>query len=184
MFTGLLRVWASIVSTTAGRFAAGVTAVRASIDALRARDLHALHGWPVVTASVALLVAGAAIRVALSEPGPELVAAAVASLSALGWAAARLGMLVAVLGTSRARSRAAVGAWAAGTWVWVVSVNPVLAFVAWAASAALSWVVLRRDETLPAPRARRAVLVAWGVQAAVSILSWLAVNGWFASLIR
>jgi hypothetical protein len=40
-----------------------------------------------------------------------------------------------------------------------------------------------RSRETPA-RARKAVGLAWGAQAVVTIVSWLTVNAWFATLLR
>jgi hypothetical protein len=133
--------------------------------------------------AVVLLLAGAGSRVLLSGSGAsERIPAAVATVTAIGWAVVRLGVMRLVLGPGEEAAVRRRGGWAAGTTCWAIAISSELAFVAWVVSAAatlLALLLLREDRK----RATVAIAWAWGVQAAVSVIAWWVASGWFAVLL-
>jgi len=175
--------WTSALGAGARPALDAVRACGSALDRLRRRDYSPLASWPVFVLAVSCVLFGALVRIAMSPSGPDRITAATAGVATLGWALARLGLMVLVVGTSEGAIRRARGAWATGAAVWMIALSPLAAIAAWAASGVISFLTLKALGERAA-RARRAVLVAWGLQAAVSIASWLVVNGWFATLLR
>ncbi len=178
----LLHGWRSALQTVVTATLEAARATRGEVGVIASGDLSPLSRWPYVTLALGCVSGGALARVALTAPGQDRIAAAAAGAAALGWAVGRLGIMTIVLGTNRRSAQRTRSAWVAGTVVWAVAVVPLAAFVAWLVSGAISYVALRRTGE-PATRARRAVVAAWGAQAAVALASWIAVNAWFASLL-
>ncbi len=166
--------------TAVGTTQAGTALAQSVADELRvARSgrIEALLRPSAVIVCVLMLSLGALLRIAVASPGAERGAAAIAAMSQVIWALARLAILGLTVRTLRRDPSAVRGAWALGTCAWVVALDPLLAVVAWAASAALTlWALLRLGEARVS--ARRAVLITWGAQAAVAVLGWLAINAW------
>jgi hypothetical protein len=128
------------------------------------------------------LIAGSVATIALASPvTPRAVAISAAGMS-LVWGGMRWALLqVTARGTLARDPQAIRGAWATGSAVWLLGVTPELRVLAWAVSAAVTWVVLER---LGASRRQATVGVgiAWGAQAFVVIGSWLARNAIVAIL--
>jgi hypothetical protein len=103
--------------------------------------------------------------VALATPADRGVAILSVGLS-IGWAAVRLVLLTLSLPSGGARS--VVRAWGLGTAAWLLAVTPVLQVGAWLLSAVVTQVALER-ETYRRAEAVRAVVLAWGVQALLTI---------------
>lgn len=178
----LLHGWRSALQTVVTATLEAARAARCELGAVVSGDLAPLSRWPYVTLALGCVTGGALARLALAAPGQDRIAAATAGAAALGWAVGRLGIMTIVLGTDRRSARRTRSAWVAGTVVWAGAVVPLAAFAAWLASGAISYVALGRTGE-PAIRARRAIVAAWGIQAAVTLVSWIAVNAWFASLL-
>lgn len=148
-----------------------------TFERLRAGEQDALGDPAFVVVGVVSLLVGAAFRIGLSAPGDAKTAAVVAAAAAVAWAAIRLGTLIAMQPTQRIARRKLVGAWAAGTLVWVIAASPGLALLAWALSAVVTFVVLVRME-VGRSHALTAIAVAWGLQATVTIASLVSAGGW------
>jgi len=174
--------WRCLLGASLSKVRRTARATSGDLGAATAGDLATLARWRYSVLAVGLVVAGGLGRVSLTDPGPDRIAAATAAVAAVGWAIGRLGIMLIVLGTGKVVSARTRGAWVAGTTVWVVAVVPLAAFIAWVASAGITLFALVRSGE-GSTRARRAVLVAWGIQAAVTIAGWFAVNAWFATLL-
>lgn len=169
--------WTRSVGSFLGALTGAWRASVATISRLRAGKLEALGDTVFVSLSVALLFAGAVMRVLRTAPGDPRTVAAVASAAAVAWAAIRLATLVAMQPARRVGREKLLGGWAAGTVVWVIAVSPELTLVAWLLSAIVTLAVFLR---LGVARryALSAIAVAWGLQALVTTLSLAFAGGW------
>jgi len=174
----LMNAWGGALDSAARASVRVAHSLRDDFQRLRQGDLEVLSTWAPVALAMGCVVAGAAVRTWISPPGPERTAAAIAGAVNVGWAVGRLGLMVVVLGLHKAR--VARSAWVLGCAAWIVAISPLTAAVAWVFSAGLTgWALGRMGESTR--DARISVSVAWGTHAAVSVASWLVVNGWFAA---
>ena len=136
--------------------------------------------WLLVL-GIAGLAVGASLGIALAAPGQARALALLAGAETLLWAAVRW-FLMRFTGHGAANdSRQLRGATALGLIAYAIALSPGLRLAAWVLSAGLTWVGLviqgdRRREAL------RTVAIAWGAQAAVVLLSWIARGGIVAFL--
>jgi len=180
VLTQVLAWWTTALEAVAEVACRTWRATCNGLGRLRTGDLAPLSSWPFLSLAAGCVLVGALIRLAASSAGPDRVSAATAGVAAIGWALGRLGLMVLVLGTQDRAVRRARGAWAAGAVVWAIAVVPIASFIAWVASGVISLLVLRGLGE-PMERARKAILIAWGVHAVASLASWIVVNGWFAA---
>ncbi len=130
----------------------------------------------------AALALGVGVGIALAPPGPARYLAAWAGAQSVLWAVVRW-LLMRYTGRGAAEDRSMLlGASSLGLIAYAVAVTPELRAVAWAASAALTWFALVRLGD-GRSEARRTVAIAWGAQALVVAVSWIARNGVLAFLI-
>jgi hypothetical protein len=136
----------------------------------------------VVVLGDAALVLGVGVGIALAPPGSARYLAAWAGAQSVLWAAVRW-LLMRYAGRGAAEDRSALlGASSLGLIAYALAVTPELRALAWAASAALTWFALVRLGDRRA-EAGRTVAIAWGAQALVVTVSWIARNGVLAFLI-
>ncbi len=122
------------------------------------------------------------VGVALAPPGTARYLAAWAGAQSVLWAAVRW-LLMRYTGRGAAEDRSILlGASSLGLVAYAIAVTPELRAVAWAGSAALTWFALVRLGDRRA-EAGRTVAIAWGAQALVVAVSWIARNGVLAFLI-
>jgi len=178
LLSQLMRAWAGALDSAARASVRVAHSARDSFQRVSQGDLEALSTWAWIAFAMGCVIAGAAVRTWISPPGPERTAAALAGAVNVGWAVGRLGLMVVVLGLHKARG--ARSAWVLGCVVWIVAISPLTAALAWVFSAGLTgWALGRLGESTRDTRI--SVSVAWGTHAAVSVASWLVVNGWFAA---
>lgn len=136
--------------------------------------------WMVPTAILALLV-GAVGAILVAPAGQLRELAAAASVASVVWAGLRLLLLRLAAARPARDPKAITGAWAVGLIAYGIGFTPALRFAAWAISGVLTWYFLQR---LGEERREASVLtaVAWGTQAGVVVLSWLARNAYVAIL--
>lgn len=175
---GLLLAWRRLLSRPVGWFAtlAARLGDRASRD-----DRPLLERRWLLGAAVGALAVGVVGGIALAPGGQPRVVAAAAGAGSVLWAVVRLALMRVTARGSESDARAITGAWALGMLAYAVGVTPSLRALAWAASAALTWYALWRlgEERRTATRM---VAVAWGAQAVVVVLSWLASGAYVAFL--
>lgn len=95
----------------------------------------------------------------------------------VGWAVARLLVMRQFTRAHGQRSAGMVSdAWGAGLIPYAFAVTGWLTFVAWSSSAVITWRRLRQDETT-ADTATRAVLWAFGLEAAATLAAYMLRNG-------
>lgn len=146
------------------------------------RLLAIVRAPALVWAGGLAMLGGAALTVAISPAGTARSVAISAAVMSLIWGALRWALMRIVASETLARDlRSTRGAWAAGATVWILGVTPELRGLAWAASGAITWLVLER---LGVTRRQALVCVgvAWGAQAFVVVGSWLARNAIIAIL--
>lgn len=173
--------WRRLLGHTFGAARRGVSALVTRTGVARSKGWDVVHDAWFAWACGSLLLVGCLVRILVTSPGPEKASAVAAALSAVLWAVARLALLNLATRPAGAEIADVRGAWAAGLAPWVVAVAPGFAVVAWAASAALTLLVLERTGMAPS-RARKAVAITWGTQAGMAVAGWLAGNAWVAVL--
>ena len=178
----IFRWWTDVLGALARPLVAAWQAWATSFTRLRAGELEALGDAPVLALAAFSLLAGGVARVILAAPGDPRTVAAVASVAAIAWAVVRLGMLFALQPRQGVTREKVLGAWAAGTLVWVIAISPEATFLAWLLSAIVTLAVFERMG-VERRYARMAVALAWGLQAAVTAISLVFAGGWaiFAS---
>lgn len=135
-------------------------------------------GW-VTGVAIAALLGGVAAGVLIAPAGqPRLLAIAAGAASVL-WAALRLLLMRLSAPCPLRNARALRGAWAVGLVAYAIGVTPELRLAAWVISGGITWYVLQK---LGEERREATLLtgVAWGTQAAVVVLSWLARSAYVA----
>lgn len=170
----LFLSWRALLS----RAARVATAPSAPIERRHRIDPHAIVPY---AAGWACLIAGAMGSLLLAGVDGRR-AAWFALASTVVWAFGRLLVLDLVLHTAVSAGRAG-RSWAWGLVPYVIALHPGLTLIAWAASAGLTWWLLRRLGVANA-LAFRGVATAWAVQATFALLTWTAVNAWVAFLAR
>jgi len=141
--------------------------------------------WPerawVLPVAVASLLIGAIGAVAIAPAGEARKLAVAASVASCLYAPLRLVLLRLAASRPVRDPRAITAAWAVGLVVYAIGFTPALRLLAWAASGLLTWYALQR---LGTARREASVLVsvAWGTQAGVVVLSWIARNAYLAIL--
>lgn len=164
------QVWLTLVLRGVGN------SLRANNSLATANVLEPLRSPMTVWAGCLALLAGAVFTVVAAPSGIAKRAALLAAVAGLLWGALRLALMhVGATGTLSSDRPAIRGAWGLGSTVWLLGITPELRVLSWALSGAVTWVALER---LGASRrqAGRCVGVAWGVQALVTVGSWLARN--------
>ena len=129
---------------------------------------------------VVAIVAGAAFGVLIASPGIGRRAAMLAGAASLMWTAIRwVALRFRAPGLVPSDERAVRGAFSLGLLAYAVALTPELRLAAWVAAAAITGVALIR---LGRPREEvvRTIGFAWGVQALVVTLGWLAKNAYVA----
>lgn len=170
----VFEAWRRLLSGVA----AGLVALLVPAPQIRAsRARSALSAAPFVL-GLAALVVGASLRVLTAEPGGGRASAIIAAGVGVVWAFGRLLVIVAVL---REHHSAAWRPWGLGLIPFVAAVSPELSLLAWMTSGAVTWWALAHSG-VARPLARRAVGLSWGVQAAFTIVAWIAVNAWVVLL--
>ena len=165
-----------------GAIAAGAGGARAALSrvatAVPAETVLDVRGWPVVAAGLLALVLGAAGGTLMADSGPARTAALFAGALSVAWAGMRWLILQLTAGPVAAEHPAGLrGAWALGLLAYAVALTPALRLAAWAASAAVTVVLMwrlgvaRRDVT-------RSVALAWGAQALLVAGEWFARNAY------
>lgn len=171
---GLLMLWRRFLTAI-------VRAARRLVPTASPAERPVLErGWLPFLGVVAL-AAGAAGGIALAPSGQPRVLALAAGTASILWGMIRW-LLMRVVPQGRSLgARGLAGAWAAGALVYAVALTPELRFAAWAVSAVITWFALRRL-ALDRRGASWLVGVAWGSQALVVVLSWVATNAYVALL--
>lgn len=135
----------------------------------------------VIALGLAALALGAGLTIALAPATVTRDAAIVAAVEGLVWAGMRW-VLMRLLGKGVSRERRALlGAWSLGLVPYAVAFTGTLRVIAWTISAGLTWYALRTQGD-DRREAGRTVGIAWGAQAVVVTLSWLARIGVIALL--
>ena len=136
----------------------------------------------VVWLGDAALALGVGVGIALAAPGLPRSLAAWAGAQSILWALVRwLLMKFTARGAARDGS-VLLGASSLGLIAYAAAVTPELRVIAWAVSAALTWLGLVRLGDAKR-EAGRTVAIAWGAQALVVAASWIARNGAIAFLV-
>ena len=168
VFTVWRRFLARLASGGAEAAAGVASAVADDLEAARDQDSPALRSRTLFWAAWTTAIAGSSAAVAIT-PTSETLAAAVIGLA---WAGPRLWLLrfAEPLPGDAAGVR---GAWALGLCAYALAITPELGLAAFFVSGVTTGVTLVR---IGAERriATRAVLFAWGAQAAVMLCAWLA----------
>lgn len=174
----LLLVWRRALTTLFGRPSAHTKEPDSAVPAPRGTWLTS-H-W-LIGLGAAGLMTGITLSIVLAASGQDRRVAVVVGAETLIWALVRW-LLMRTAGRGVARdSRKLVGAMSLGLTVYAVGIGPELRLAAWLFSAVLTWLGLslqgdRRSE------ATRSVGIAWGAQAAIVTLSWIARSGVVAFL--
>lgn len=171
VFTVWRRFLARLASGGAEAAAGVASAVADDLEAARNQGSPALRSRTLFWAAWAAAIAGSIAAVAIAPAGETLPAAAEAVIG-LVWAGLRLWLLrfAEPLPGDAAGVR---GAWALGLCAYALAITPELGFAAFFVSGIATGITLVR---IGAERriATRAVLFAWGAQAAVMLCAWLA----------
>lgn len=177
----LFETWRHAV--TRARNASAETISRLSpAEKPAARPAHWLLHPGVVWLGDASLVLGAALGVAISQPGLPRTLAIWAGIQSVVWAVVRWLLMTYASGDSARDRSVLLAASSFGLAAYAVAATPELRGLAWAVSAAMTWraLVLLGDDRRDAGRI---VAVAWGAQAAVVVASWIARSGVLAYLL-
>lgn len=145
----------------------------------RGRRSAAVNRAAPIAIGTVCLIAGSIVGVAVAAPGSER-SAWIALLFTVVWAGGRL-LVLDLVAHGRIDLPSLLRAWAWGLVPYAFAVTPALTLVAWLVSALVTWRVLTLSGLTPG-EARKAVLIAWGIQALFGVLTWIVVNGWVAFL--
>ena len=135
-----------------------------------------------------LLLALAASAACAGAVGGALLAARngpatagwLAGLASVVWAAVRL-LLMRLTSRGRVDADAVYRAWALGSLVLVLGLTPETRLAVWVVAAVVTWIALVRHGA-SRPSASRLTGIAWGAQALVVVVSWLAESAILALL--
>lgn len=170
-FSAWRRFLARLVRGGADTATSIASTVSADLEEARHEGVPALRGRTIVWAGWGAAVVGSLGAIALAPAG-EVLAATVAAALGLGWAGVRLWLLRFADPLPR-DPKGVRGAWALGLCAYILAVTPELGVAAFLVSGTATGVALVRVGA-DRPMARRAVLFAWGAQAAVMLLAWVA----------
>jgi len=170
--SGLFDAWRRLLTSALTAAASGARSVETRATGLRSSARTVDRRTLELVAGAGAVLLGIVLDIAIGPPGTGVDAIG-AGLSTIAWALARLLLLTLVEPDVSATGRA----WRLSLLPWAIGATPGLRAAAWVASGIVAALTLRASG-LPIRRWLRATVVAWGVQAALSlavvVVRWVA----------